>query len=798
MALGGSGTVQVAEYDLFIDLDFTNLKFKGKLLIKLKTEEDILLNSVGLNIEHVSSGQSVFRFSQKDEDLTIETGPFDGTVQINYAAAIPNSLAGIYSAPYDHTHIVTTHFEAAQARRMFPCADRPDVKAEFKLAVKIDMGLEAISNMPVQSVSQDGEKKTVTFEKTPRMSTYLLYLGVGKFETQTEKLGKTEIIVATTPGKTKLGKFAQDEARQAIKFFNSYYGLPYSLPKVHLIGVPEFAMGAMENWGAITFREIMLFVNANTSTRIKMRSSMGVAHELAHQWFGDLVTMKWWDDIWLNESFATFMSYKAVDSIHPDWKILDNFYNGEPRVETLAGALGRDCLKNTHPIEVKVKSPDEIEQIFDAISYGKGAHVLRMIEAYIGEEAFREGVSRYLSKYAYSNATGNDLWSMLEAASGKPVKQIMSHWVKQPGYPIVTVSLRDGKLALRQERFLLSGDTENVTWPIPIVIEVNGERRRILMEKVDEIVETKGLKSLIVNPDCTGFFLVKYVGLDALLWESELSPFDKWGIVFDAFLFLLSGRITYKEYLEVPNKFSREASTLPAGEISDQLGLLYTLVPSKVAENAKEFHRTQLELLEHKTDGNSSILRGKVAYRLALVDEGYASKLGKDFKDYQKVPPDMKQAVALAYARSTNDFDGLAKAYKESGSDEDKIRFLNAMTGFADEALLLKTLSLALSGEVKRQDVVAVIGAAAEKPHAGDTIWPWLQLNIERIRDLYHNTGVLSGMFGSLIPILGVGRIQEVESFFDKHKMPEAEMGIKAGLERLPAYDRLVKSIMQT
>jgi len=798
LPLGGSGTVQVAEYDLFIDLDFTNLKFKGKLLIKLKTEEDILLNSVGLNIERVTSGESIFRFSQKDEDLTVETGPFDGTLQINYAAAIPNSLAGIYSAPYDHTHIVTTHFEAAQARRMFPCVDRPDVKAEFKLAVKIDKGLEAISNMPVQSVSQDGEKKTVTFEKTPRMSTYLLYLGVGKFETQTEKLGKTEIIVATTPGKTKLGKFAQDEARQAIKFFNSYYGLPYSLPKVHLIGVPEFAMGAMENWGAITFREIMLFVNANTSTRIKMRSSMGVAHELAHQWFGDLVTMKWWDDIWLNESFATFMSYKAVDSIHPDWKIFDNFYNGEPRVETLAGALGRDCLKNTHSIEVKVKSPDEIEQIFDAISYGKGAHVLRMIEAYIGEEAFREGVSRYLSKYAYSNATGNDLWSMLEAASGKPVKRIMSQWVQQPGYPIVTVSLRDGKLALRQERFLLSGDTENVTWPIPIVIEVNGERRRILMEKVDEIVETKGLKSLIVNPDCTGFFLVKYVGLDDLLWESELSPFDKWGIVFDAFLFLLSGRITYKEYLEVLNKFSREASTLPAGEISDQLGLLYTLVPSKVAENAKEFHRTQLELLEHKTDGNSSILRGKVACRLALVDEGYASKLGKDFKDYQKVPPDMKQAVALAYARSTNDFDGLAKAYRESGSDEDKIRFLNAMTGFADEALLLKTLSLALSGEVKRQDVVAVIGAAAEKPHAGDTIWSWLQLNIERIRDLYHNTGVLSGMFGSLIPILGVGRIQEVENFFDKHKMPEAEMGIKAGLERLRAYDRLVKGILQT
>lgn len=790
--------MRVSNYDLFIDLDFNHLRFKGKLLIKLRTEEDVVLNSVGLQIESVSSGASVLQFSQKDEDLTIKTGPFEGTLQIDYEAAIPNSLTGIYSAPYDNTHIVTTHFEAAQARRMFPCVDRPDVKAEFKLAAKIDKNLEAISNMPVQSVSEDGEKKVVTFEKTPRMSTYLLYFGVGKFETLTDKVGTTEVIVATTPGKTKLGKFAQGEAKQAIQYFNSYYGLPYSLPKVHLIGVPEFAMGAMENWGAITFREVMLLVDANTSTKTKRRSSMGVAHELAHQWFGDLVTMKWWDEIWLNESFATFMSYKALDRMHPDWRIFDSFLNGEPGAETLAGAMGRDSLKNTHPIEVKVKSPDEIEQIFDAISYGKGAHVLRMIEGYVGEEVFREGVSRYLSEHAYSNATGNDLWSMLEAVSKKPVKQIMPQWVQQPGYPIVTVSLHDGKLVLRQERFLLSGDRESVTWPVPVVIEVNGERTRILMEKAEEVIDAKGLKSLKVNPDCTGFFLVKYEGLEDVLWESELSPFDKWGIIFGAFLLLLSGRIDFKEYLNVLRKFSREASTLPAGEVSNQLGVLYTFVPSKLAGVVKEFHRTQLELLAEKTDENSSILRGKVAYRLALVDEGYAAKLGKDFKDYAKVQPDMKRAVALGYARSTNDFDGLLKAYRGTDSDEDKLSFLNAMTGFADQALLRKTLGFALSGEVKRQDVIAVISSTAEKPHAGDTLWSWLQLNIERIRDLYQNTGVLSGVLGSLIPILGVGRIQEVEDFFEKHKMPEAEMGIKAGLEKLRAYDRLVSNIMKS
>ena len=788
--------MQVADYNLLLDIDFEGLKFKGRVIIKLNEKQDVVLNSVGLDISNVSSGTRSFSFKQKGEDLIVETGPFDGTLQVDYAGSIPNSLAGIYSAPYDHTHIITTHFEAAQARRMFPCVDRPDVKAEFKLAVRISKDLDAISNMPVQSIDNDGEKKLVTFEKTPRMSTYLLYLGVGKFETQTAKLGTTDIILASTPGKAKLGKFAQDEARSVIQFFDSYYNLPYSLPKVHLIGVPEFAMGAMENWGAITFREVMLFVDARTSTKTKMRVSMGVAHELAHQWFGDLVTMKWWDDVWLNESFATFMAYKALNSIHPDWKIWNNFFNGEPKVEALAGALTRDCLINTHPIQVPVSSPDEIEQIFDAISYGKGAHVLQMLEAYIGEEAFRQGISRYLSAHAYSNATGADLWSALENTSGKPVREIMSRWVKQPGYPVVTASYGDGKLSLTQERFLISEGSETTIWPLPLVLELNGETRSILMEGAEKILDTK-LKSLRINPDRTGFYLVHYLGLDDLVWASNLSPFDKWGIVFDSYLFLIAGKSTFNEYLKVLERFSKERETLPAGEVSDQLGLLYVLVPSEIMEISKAFHRVQLELLEGKNDKISLIARGKMACRLALVDEGYASTLGKGFTDYNSALPDMKQAIALAYARSTNDFDGLVKAYRQSNSDEDKVKFLSAMTSFTDPPLLQKTLEFALSGEVKRQDVIGVILAATGNPHTARVTWAWLQSNMEKIREMYSNTGALSTVFNTMIPILGVGRIQEVENFFRKHSIPEAESGIKAGLEKLRAYDRLVRNIMQ-
>ncbi|HXZ89793.1 MAG TPA: M1 family metallopeptidase, partial [Candidatus Dormibacteraeota bacterium] len=565
--------MEVASYDLLMDIAFEQLKFKATLKIKLQSEQDVILNSVGLEILHVSSGRGTHRFIQKGEDLMVETGPFDGVLEVEYEGSVPDSLAGIYRAPYDQTHIITTHFEAAQARRMFPCVDQPDAKAEFKLAVRIDKDLDAISNMPVDAVTTEGEKKLVTFRKTPRMSTYLLYLGVGKFDVRAGKVGMTDLLLATTRGKTGLGGFAQEEARMGIQYFNAYYGIQYALPKLHLVGVPEFAQGAMENWGAITFRELLLLVDSNTSTAIKRRVSQAVCHELAHQWFGDLVTMKWWDDIWLNESFATFMAYKAIDSGHPEWRIWTNFFNGEPTVESLAGAMDQDSTESTHPIQVQVASPDEIEQIFDAISYGKGAHVLQMIEAYVGEQSFREGVRRYLSAHAYANATGSDLWSAIESASEKPVQKIMSSWIGQPGFPVVTVSKSDGKLTLRQERFLISGgtDKEKVRWPIPVIIEVNNQRRSILMEEADYEIVVDDLKSLRINPDRTGFYVVQYQGLAELVWRSKLSPYDRWGLMHDTLAFLLSGRTNFDQYLATLTRFEGETDALPAQELSDQI-----------------------------------------------------------------------------------------------------------------------------------------------------------------------------------------------------------------------------------
>jgi tricorn protease interacting factor F2/3 len=779
--------MQVSSYDLFIDLDFVGLTFNGRVQINLKSDGDVVLNSAGLKILRAASDGREFQFKQVGEDLTLSTGAFDGILRVDYTGVIPDSLAGIYRAPYDNTHIVTTHFEAAQARRMLPCVDRPDVKAEFKLTIETDKDLNAISNMPVESVSTNGMKKTISFQKTPRMSTYLLYLGVGKFEEHSDKLYETNVVMATVPGKVKLAGFALDETKKAIKSFESYYAIPYMLPKIHLIAVPEFAVGAMENWGAITFRESALLLDANSSNKAKKRISEVVIHELAHQWFGDLVTMKWWDDIWLNESFATFMSFIVVDGLHPQWKIWDDFLRGQT-----SGAAARDALQHTHPVETHVTSPEEIEQIFDDISYGKGASILRMVEAFIGKDVFRNGIRQYLTKFAYTNASGNDLWSSLEDASGKKVKKIMTAWVRKPGFPVVTASMNDGKLKLRQDRFLISGASEKEIWPIPINMEINGQPRNLLLEEQERTIDVGQLESLRMNLDRTGFFVVRYVGLDDALWSSNLTATDRWGIVADAFAFLISGLTEFSDYLRLLERLLDEEEFLPAHEISDQLGILYILLPSAISEISRKFHRSQLQILRNQTDENSSILRGAVAARLALVDDDYARELAVKFEDYGRVEPDMRQAVAFAYARAVGDFDKLLEAYRATSSDEEKTRILSAMTAFRNAALVKRTLDFSLSGEVKRQDIRTTVLAAAGKAYNQTVTWEWLRENVERLREFYRGTGILSGTLLAMIPILGIGRVQECETFFREHKMPEAEVGISAGLEKLQAYNRLV------
>jgi aminopeptidase N len=359
----------------------------------------------------------------------------------------------------------------------------------------------------------------------------------------------------------------------------------------------------------------------------------------------------------------------------------------------------------------------------------------------------------------------------------------------------VTANLEGAKLKLTQERMLISGKPTGVTWPIPLVVKANGQTNGMLMDDPAGEIGVNDLTSLTINPDRRGFYATNNQKLEDIIWRSELSAYDRWGLIFDSFLFLLSGRINFEEYLAALKKFEHEDVALPAQELSNQLQLIYTLAPSKMIETSKRLHHTLLQTFKNKSDERSSILRGTLASRLAFIDPAYAATLASSFKEYGKVDPNMRLAVAVAYARSTNNLENIVEEYRKSSSDEDKIKLLSSMTVFSDERLVERSLNFIFSGEVKRQDIIAAAFSAVENPDARTMFWGWLKSKFEKLLELYRGTGLLGLYFGNIIPILCVGRVTEAENFFAEHMIPDAETGIKVGLEKLHAYDRLAKEI---
>ncbi len=760
----------------------------------LESVGDVSLDAVGLQIVSVKSGSRKLPFKHTGKFLEVQTGKFSGPLEIEFNGKVSDNFTGLYKASYGDGYILSTHLEAVQARKVFPCVDHPAFKAVFRLQVRTDPDLSVISNMPVESETEEGGKKTFTFKKTPKMSTYLLYLGVGKFVQEKGQHGQTNLYAAYADrptGKINTG-FSFEATRKVLDYYESYFGIPFQLPKLHNVAVPEFAYGAMENWGAITYREILLHVDKDTSIRAKKSVAHVIAHEIAHMWFGDLVTMKWWDDLWLNESFATFMDYKSTDRAYPDWKVWQDFV----RTST-SGAMGRDSLTKTHPIMANVRDPEEIEELFDEISYGKGASILRMIEAYIGSENFKRGVAQYLQKFRYSNASGHDLWSNLQEASGTDVSRIMEGWISQEGFPVVKASLTGNKLVLEQERFLLTGGTSKQIWPIPVTMNVDGKTQLLLLDKKKSEVNLPTTpKSLKINVDQTGFYVVQYDGkaLQDLVWKGRLSPFDRWGLINDAKAFLLSGRMPFKEYLNLVEKHQNEEEYLPAIELSDQLSFLYQMAPSKLAETSRKFHSAGLKIFETKKDDNSTTLKGVIAARLTLLDDAYAKSAGSKFKDLASVEPDMKRSVVMGYARSSNDYDGLISRYTKSTTDEERLRFLEGLVSFKNPELIAKTLDFALSGKVKRQDVRNVILYTTSNPDGRTVVWQWFKKNMTKLEAMYAGTAQFSIILREYFSIIGVGLAAEVEKFFSEHKI----IGADIALERLRVYDQLAKRINAT
>ncbi|MFH1328261.1 MAG: M1 family metallopeptidase, partial [Candidatus Bathyarchaeota archaeon] len=468
-------SVWPSHYEIAFEPDLKTFTFHGKETVQLnikKLTSGVALNAADIKIIDcylVHKGETInvsIDLNGKKEELQVKFSKKvkgNATLFIDFEGNLNDNLAGFYRSKYrDPTgttkYLATTQFEAADARRAFPCWDSPEYKATFTISLILDSKLTAISNMPeleIRNISKN--KKIIKFDRTPPMSTYLVYVGVGEFEFLENKLNDVKLRVATTFGKKNQCNLAMGYLKKFLDFYQHYFQISYPLPKLDLIALPDFAAGAMENWGAITFREAALLYDSKTSSiATKQRIAEIISHELAHQWFGNLVTMKWWNDLWLNESFATFIANKSIEYFYPTWDIWSQFLNS-----TTLPALELDALKTSHPIEVDVRTPSQIREIFDAISYNKGGSILKMLEVYLGEEIFRQGLKAYLLNNRYGNATTENLWSTLEKVSRKPIKKIMDTWINQTGYPLVDVNVKNSELILKQRKFLLERRVKN-------------------------------------------------------------------------------------------------------------------------------------------------------------------------------------------------------------------------------------------------------------------------------------------------------------------------------------------------
>ena len=468
-------------YTLSLELDRTNRRFHGITTVHgivPDTSTVIKLHAKQLDIESVlvNGRPADFTAEENDELHITQDGLAAGehVIVVSFAGTITDAMHGLYPCYYEHAgvkrELLATQFESHHAREVFPCIDEPAAKATFDVTLTTEADRSVLGNMPIrQQEETDDHKLITTFDTTPRMSTYLLAFVVGELQKQsaTTKDGVEVNIWATPAQPVESLDFALDIAVRSIEFYNDYFGTAYPLPKSDHVALPDFSSGAMENWGLITYREIALLADpATTSISSKQYIATVIAHELAHQWFGNLVTMEWWNDLWLNESFATLMEYLAVDALHPEWNCWLDFASNETVI-----ALRRDALDGVQSVQVDVHHPDEISTLFDsAIVYAKGARLLRMIQQFIGNDAFQNGLKDYFTTHAYQNTVSSNLWQALEAASGKPVAHIMDQWISQSGFPVVSLERHDGTVTLSQKQFFVGPhDASSREWPIPLM-----------------------------------------------------------------------------------------------------------------------------------------------------------------------------------------------------------------------------------------------------------------------------------------------------------------------------------------
>ena len=751
-------------YDLFLDLSRETKTFSGKVTITGQAKSDrISLHQKDLEIASVEvAGQArPFTVDNENEALHIELAEA-GSVDlvIAFSGKITDNMTGIYPSYYTvdgvKKEVLSTQFESHFAREAFPCVDEPEAKATFDLALRFDQaeGELALSNMPEIDVENRKESGIWKFETTPRMSSYLLAFVAGDLQGVTAKTKNGTLVGVYSTKAHPLSNldFSLDIAVRSIEFYEDYYGVKYPIPQSLHIALPDFSAGAMENWGLVTYREVYLVVDENSTFASRQQVALVIAHELAHQWFGNLVTMKWWDDLWLNESFANMMEYVCVDAIEPSWNIFEDF-----QTSGVPAALKRDATDGVQSVHVEVSHPDEINTLFDgAIVYAKGSRLMHMLRRWLGDADFAKGLHAYFEKHQYGNTIGRDLWNALGQASGRDVAAFMDSWLEQPGYPVLTATVENDVLKISQKQFFIGEhEDKNRLWVVPLNSNWKGLPDTLETESIEIpgyaalLAENKG--TLRLNTENTAHYITDYQGdlLDAVLSELvELDNTSKLQIVQERRLLAEAGHISYADLLPVVDQLAQEESYLVVAAVSQVITALERFIDegteaekafkALIAKLARyNYDRLGFEAKEGESDEDELVRQLTISMMIRSNDEEasqVASQIFEAHKDNLSGLPAAIRSKVLINEMKHHETKELVATYLDlytHATDAAFKRQLAAALAYATDAENIQTLLATWKDKfvVKPQDLSAWYLQFLGHQATQETVWVWAREN---------------------------------------------------------------------
>ncbi|HET9443749.1 MAG TPA: M1 family metallopeptidase [Acidimicrobiales bacterium] len=829
-------TVVPRRYELTLTPDLDAATFEGSETVTvdvLEAVSEIVLNAADLRIGGARLRSATAALDGQvdlDEETERATIRLSGTAEpgewrldLTFTGTLNDKLAGFYRSTFTDAEgvervIATTQFESTDARRAFPCWDEPDFKAVFGVTLVVPHDLVAISNAPVlqevpaPATGAPGEvaRRAVTFADTMVMSTYLVAFIVGPLElTEPVDVDGTPLRVACVPGKLPLTGFALEIGAHALRFFTDYFEIPYPGRKLDLVALPDFAFGAMENLGAVTFRETALLVDPELASRLdRERVADVVAHEIAHMWFGDLVTMKWWNGIWLNEAFATFMELLAVDAYRPEWERWVSFSSGR------ASAMNTDGMRSTRAVEFPVAAPEEADGMFDVLTYQKGASVVRMLEQYLGADAFRAGIRLYMDKHAYGNTETTDLWDAIEEATGEPVRSTMDSWIFQGGHPVLTVDTTGSGsgVAVNQRRFryLPTPDDADARWQVPVILRASVDgtvaTRKLLLTEQSATIDfgTGKLDWLVVNAGGSGFYRTRYAAellsrLTADQVAVGFSAVERFNLVSDTWAAVLAGLAPADDFVELAEVFADETDPNVWAAVTSPVAHFERALPPDQRDGLRAFVRRLVRPAFDRVGWTAQPDEGETVPTLRALLLGELGGRGADpeirerarrlhdsyLLDRTDIDPNLVSPVIAIVARTgtADDYGRFLERYRNAATPQEEVRYLMALAAFDDEALVRQTLELSL-GEVRTQNAPWVVNAALANLAHGEMAWDWVTGHWDELLARFpHNSH--ARMLENVAWLTSPDLARRVRAFLDAHPVATGQRTVEQTLERL-------------